>query len=126
MVGKGVIGITAVGEKVFFNVSHYWNEGIRNGDERWIKNLQFSQTFNRIQGRSKDPKGLGSLTSIKKTTLANVNFETVEEMRLRFEKLAAVDEQLRQKYLITDADIEQQNDRWKQYRDELISVARSR
>lgn len=42
MVGKGVIGITAVGEKVFFNVSHYWNEGIRNGDERWIKNLQFS------------------------------------------------------------------------------------
>ncbi len=126
MVGKGVIGITAVGEKVFFNVSHYWNEGIRNGDERWIKNLQFSQTFNRIQGRSKDPKGLGSLTSIKKTTLANVNFETVEEMRLRFEKLSAVDEQLRQKYLIIDADIEQQSDRWRRYREELISVARSR
>lgn len=126
MVGKGVIGITAVGEKVFFNVSHYWNEGIRNGDERWIKNLQFSQTFNRIQGRSKDPKGLGSLTSIKKTTLANVNFETVEEMRLRFEKLSAVDEQLRQKYLITDADIEQQSDRWRQYRNELINIARSR
>lgn len=39
MVGKGVIGITAVGEKVFFNVSHYWNEGIRSGNETWIKNL---------------------------------------------------------------------------------------
>lgn len=126
MVGKGVIGITAVGEKVFFNVSHYWNEGIRSGNERWIKSLQFSQTFGRIQGRSKDPKGLGSLTSIKKTTLANVNFESVEEMRLRFEQLSAVDEQLRQKYLITDADIEQQTDRWKLYRDELIQVARSR
>ena len=39
MVGKGVIGITAVGEKVFFNVSHYWNEGIRSGDAVWLKNL---------------------------------------------------------------------------------------
>jgi hypothetical protein len=39
MVGKGVIGIAAVGEKVFFNVSYYWNEGIRSRDERWLKNL---------------------------------------------------------------------------------------
>lgn len=126
MVGKGVIGITAVGEKVFFNVSHYWNEGIRSKDERWIKNLQFSQTFDRIQGRSKDPKGLGSLTSVKRTIITNVNFESVEEMRLRFEQLAAVDEQLRQKYLITDDDVNQQTDRWKQYRNELIQIARQK
>jgi hypothetical protein len=53
MVGKGVIGITATGEKVFFNLSHYWNEGIRSGNEDWINNLKFSRTFTRIQGRSK-------------------------------------------------------------------------
>lgn len=121
MVGKGVIGITAVGEKVFFNVSHYWNEGIRSRDERWIKSLQFSQTFNRIQGRSKK-----AITSVKKTTLANVNFESVEDMRLRFENLSAVDDQLREKYMITDEDIQQQNEKWKLYKDELVSIARSR
>lgn len=47
-------------------------------------------------------------------------------MRLKFEKLSAVDEQLRQKYLITDDDINQQTDRWKLYRNELISIARSK
>lgn len=123
MVGKGVIGITAVGEKVFFNVSHYWNEGIRSRNETWIKNLQFSQTFNRIQGRS---KGIHSITSVKKTTLANVNFESVEEMRLKFEKMSETDDQLRQKYMITDEDIQQQNEKWKLYQDELIQIARQR
>lgn len=123
MVGKGVIGITAVGEKVFFNVSHYWNEGIRSRNETWIKNLQFSQTFNRIQGRS---KGIHSITSVKKTTLANVNFESVEEMRLKFEKMSETDDQLRQKYMITDEDIQQQNEKWKLYKDELIQIARQR
>lgn len=123
MVGKGVIGITAVGEKVFFNLSHYWNEGIKRKDERWIKNLQFSQTFNRIQGRS---KGLGSITSVTKTTLANVNFESAEEMRLRFVNLSAIDKELRSKYMITDQDINDKTDRWKLYRDELIEIARQR
>lgn len=123
MVGKGVIGITAVGEKVFFNVNHYWNEGIRSRNETWIKNLQFSQTFNRIQGRS---KGIHSITSVKKTTLANVNFESVEEMRLKFEKMSETDDQLRQKYMITDEDIQQQNEKWKLYKDELIQIARQR
>jgi hypothetical protein len=52
MVGKGVIGITATGEKVFFNLSYYWNEGIRSGDEEWINNMKFQRTFTRIQGRS--------------------------------------------------------------------------
>ena len=35
MVGKKVIGIAAVGEKVFFNLSYYFNEGVRSGDEKW-------------------------------------------------------------------------------------------
>jgi hypothetical protein len=39
MVGKGVISITAVGEKVFFNLSHYFNEGIKRNDPNWLKNL---------------------------------------------------------------------------------------
>lgn len=121
MVGKGVIGITAVGEKVFFNVSHYWNEGIRSRDEKWIKNLQFSQRFNRIEGRSQ-----GELIPVIKTTLANVNFESVEEMRLRFEKISGIDEQLRSKYGITNEDIEQKTDKWRIYRDKLMDIIRQR
>jgi hypothetical protein len=39
MVGKGVISITAVGEKVFFNLSHYYNEGVKKADPDWIRNL---------------------------------------------------------------------------------------
>jgi hypothetical protein len=42
MVGKGVIGITAVGEKVFFNNSFYWNEGLRSSIYNWHRNMQFS------------------------------------------------------------------------------------
>jgi len=50
MVGKGVIGITAVGEKIFFNLTNYWNETLRKRPENY-HNLAFSKTFNRLQGR---------------------------------------------------------------------------
>jgi hypothetical protein len=42
MAGKTVIGIAAVGEKVFFNLTHYYNEGIRSKDEKYLRNLQFA------------------------------------------------------------------------------------
>jgi hypothetical protein len=48
MVGKKVIGIAAVGEKVFFNLSYYYNEGVRSGNDRWINNLLSCHEFNRI------------------------------------------------------------------------------
>jgi|GEM_PF-1788975 hypothetical protein len=39
MTGKGVIGVAANGEKVFFTTNYYWNEGIRSGNNDWIKQL---------------------------------------------------------------------------------------
>lgn len=121
MVGKDVIGIAAVGEKVFFNASYYWNEGIRSGNEQWIKNLQFSQTFNRIQGRAS-----GIISSIQKTKIANVNFDEIEEMRLKFEFANDIDDNLREKYGITDFDIINKTDKWKVYRDELFETVRKK
>lgn len=120
MVGKGVIGITAVGEKVFFNVSHYFNEGIRSGDENWIKNLQFSQEFSRIEGRSKDPKGLKSLSTVSKTTIANVNWEGTLTMVERFSRLQDLIPKLREKWGITEEDLVNHTGNWQQYKDELI------
>lgn len=121
MVGKDVIGIAAVGEKVFFNASYYWNEGIRSGNEQWIKNLQFSQTFNRIQGRAS-----GIISSIQKTKIANVNFDEIEEMRLKFEFANDIDDNLREKYGITDFDVINKTDKWKVYRDELFETVRKK
>nr|DAH58201.1 MAG TPA: hypothetical protein [Bacteriophage sp.] len=34
-------------------------------------------------------------------------------MRLRFVNLSAIDKELRSKYMITDEDIQQRNDKWK-------------
>lgn len=121
MVGKGVIGITAVGEKVFFNNSFYWNEGLRSTDYKWHRNMQFSQTFNRIQGRS-----LNNIQPITKTTIANANFEGVEEMRRIFVDLAPIDSELRMRFGITDEDVLSQNEKWKTYHDELIKEAKQR
>lgn len=120
MVGKGVIGITAVGEKVFFNTSYYWNEGIRREDPKWINNLKFSQTFYRIQGRAS-----GNITPSTKTVLANVNFENHELIRFRFAHIAQIDDVLRAQFGITDQDIETRNDKWQQYHQALLNEVRS-
>lgn len=116
MTGKDVIGITAVGEKVFFNLSYYYNEGLRRNDPKWIERMQFQQTFSRIQGRSKNnlkPKTI--------TTLANINFLGHEELRERFLVASQIDEYLRGKYNISDQDIIEQNEKWEQYATELNS-----
>ena len=52
MIGKDVIGISASGEKIYFNLNYYWNEGIRSGDETWMKYLKFQHNYSRIQGRA--------------------------------------------------------------------------
>lgn len=106
MVGKKVIGIAAVGEKVFFNLSYYYNEGVRSGDKKWIQNLQFSHTFDRIKGRYDYNRGkTSSLEKDTKCRVANTNFTGVEDIRERFLSTALKDEQLRKKYGITDEDI---------------------
>ena len=120
MVGKGVIGITATGEKVFFNLSNYWNEGIRSGDEEWINNMKFQRTFTRIQGRSQ--RNIQPKTC---TTLANANFESNEEIRLRFINIAQIDSNLRLEMGITDEDINTKSDKWQVYNNTLLERVKS-
>lgn len=55
MVGKAVIGISAIGEKVFMGLTYYFNEGIRSNDNIWQKRLMFTNTTSRIEGRYKNP-----------------------------------------------------------------------
>lgn len=53
LVGKDVIGITANGEKFWFNVYYYWTHVLSMGTEEDMKYLQFNQTLNRVQDRGK-------------------------------------------------------------------------
>nr|DAI85135.1 MAG TPA: hypothetical protein [Caudoviricetes sp.] len=48
MVGKKVIGIMAVGEKINYNLDFYFNEKLRSGDTKYI---DFDKTYTRILGR---------------------------------------------------------------------------
>lgn len=127
MVGKKVIGIAAVGEKVFFNLSYYFNEGIRSNDNKWIRNMQFSRTFNRIQGRyaAKKEKNSKLISTITKTNLANVNFSGVEDMRRRFLTIDQIDQKVRKELGITDQDIEQKNEKWEQYTSRVRTLVES-
>ena len=122
MVGKKVIGIAAVGEKVFFNLSYYFNEGVRSGDEKWQNNMQFAKTFNRIQNRYNFNKSRGELSQITKTCLANVNFEGFDEIRKKFVTAAQIDSQLRKELGITQQDIDSKNQKWMDYSSRLTSL----
>ena len=82
MVGKEVIGIAAVGEKVFMGLSYYYNELVRETDpEKLRKNLNFlifNQEFDRIQGRYNkllkgDSKFYGNFIKVSKTTVSDTN-----------------------------------------------------
>ena len=127
MVGKKVIGIAAVAEKVFFNLSYYYNEGVRSGDENWIRNMQFSRTFNRIQNRYNSAKlghGLNDLQKAIKTSLANVNFDNYDYVRSRFITINQIVDSVRKKYNITDSDIENHTGKWEQYNEEVERLTR--
>lgn len=123
MVGKKVIGITAVGEKVFFNLSYYYNEGVRNGDETWQRNMKFYKKFNRIQNRYNASKGNGEIEESIKTSLANVNFTGYEDIRSRFVIAAQIDAKVRKEMGVTDLDIENKTELWARYREKMGELA---
>lgn len=77
MVGKKVIGIMAVGEKVNYNLDFYMNEKLRSKD---IKFLDFSKTYTRIQGRYKyrSSQDENDITSVTKRMISDVNLSEVE------------------------------------------------
>lgn len=119
MVGKKVIGISAVGEKVFYNLSYYYNEGIRSNNERWINNLLSCHEFSRIQNRFAYEEKTGELEQAIKTSIANINFDDVEGIRLRFLFVNNVDKELREKYEITDDDVNNKTEKWEIYQKDL-------
>lgn len=122
MVGKKVIGIAAVAEKIFFNLSYYYNEGVRSKNEDWIRNMQFSKTFNRIQNRYNSIKlnhGLNDLQTTIKTSLANVNFVGNDYIRSRFISIDQIVNNARRKFNITDNDIENHTGNWESYIEEV-------
>lgn len=114
MVGKKVIGIAAVGEKVFFTLSYYFNEGLRSEDETWIKRMQFNKKFSRIQGRS-----TGIPEEVTKTILANTNFVGYEQMQAKFLNAIDLDNKLRLQFNISENDIKNHTNNWELYKKAL-------
>jgi hypothetical protein len=72
MDGKDVIGISAVGEKIFMGLSYYWNEGIRSKDLSYRRRMKFNSTTTRIHNRSKNAP-----EKITKYTIADVNWHNI-------------------------------------------------
>lgn len=73
MTGKDVIGIAAVGEKVFFALSYYYNEAVRSGDREWQENAFFRRSFNLV--KSRDGK---KYLPLVRNIITNVNFDGVD------------------------------------------------
>lgn len=82
MEGKNVIGISAVGEKIFMGLSYYFNEGIRNSDNDF--HYKFSFETNRVSGRT-DAIGNGctkkvntKITDINLSNFSNLDKEVIK------------------------------------------------
>ena len=74
MDGKQVIGIAAVGEKVFFANCYYFNEGVRSGNQEWLDNMFFSTRFDGIQTMLSENGKPITVPTIR-NIMANVNFD---------------------------------------------------
>lgn len=78
MVGKNVIGIAAVGEKIFFNLTYYWNEQLRTGQD--LNYLVFSHDYSRIEGRAAANETQKELNSrIEEFKLSNPTKEELDK-----------------------------------------------
>lgn len=53
LMGKDVIGISANGDKFWFNAYHWWTKVLKTASDEDLRHLRFSQTFTRIQNRSR-------------------------------------------------------------------------
>ena len=64
LVGKGVIGIAANGEKDWFNLTQYYQHMLRNESD--LFNLKMNHTYHRIKNRAK------GLNNIEKATIKHI------------------------------------------------------
>lgn len=94
MSGKQVIGITAVGEKIFFAACNYFNECVASGDAGWFNKAFFQNVINKVQSmtdkngnkvmdKNGDPITITSMRNI----IANVNFNWNPDQKLKWEAL---------------------------------------
>lgn len=92
MSGRQVIGITAVGEKIFFAASYYFNECVNSNDSGWFNKAFFNNVIDKIQTRAElkkdgkpklDKDGNPVKMSVKtiRNIIANVNFNWNPEQK---------------------------------------------
>lgn len=100
MDGKSVIGIAAVGAKIFFGASFYFNEGLRSNDPTWLTNMFFQKTYGKIQGMISENGKLITVTTMR-NIMANVNFDNLEEKKAIITSL--IERAVKEK--LSDADV---------------------
>jgi hypothetical protein len=54
LVGKNVIGIAANGEKDWFNLTYYYHNVLRNGNQKDKFFLKMNHSYSRLSGRATD------------------------------------------------------------------------
>ena len=90
MSGRQVIGITAVGEKIFFAASYYFNECVNSNDSGWFNKAFFQNVIDKVQSKYKlDKNGKPIRMTVKtmRNIIANVNFNWNPDQRAVWKKL---------------------------------------
>lgn len=101
LVGKGVIGITANGEKFWFNAYYYWTQALKNGSEQDLKYLQFKTTLSRVQGRGEalKNKDLSLVSSNTTTHLPDLDIRDQKIRDLLINQFGATESSLEYRYV---------------------------
>ena len=82
LIGKNVIGIAANGEKDWFNLTYYYHNILRTGNEKDKFYLKMSHSYNRIYNRA---KGNPTKVTIKHIPdLWNADQELAQELKKQF------------------------------------------
>lgn len=109
MDGKEVIGIAAVGERVFMGLTYYYNEGLASGNRLWNTYMQFYHHTTRIKNRSNgNPQDcvrtvksdnnydvLGNIGGLDDLKQRIININTIQQKlidELKQDKMKACDE----------------------------------
>ena len=101
LVGKGVIGIAANGEKFWFNAYYYWTQALKDGSPEALKYLQFRTTLNRVKNRGQALKH-GDLSLLETSTVTHLPDLDVRDEQIKsllINSFGATEESLEYKYV---------------------------
>lgn len=98
MSGRQVIGITAVGEKIFFAASYYFNECVNSDDSGWFNKAFFQNVIDKVQSKpildengqpklDKNGEPIRMTVQTMRNIIANVNFNWNPAQREVWKKL---------------------------------------